>query len=161
MRNDDWTANGAATLEQPVRRPADALVVIAEAVGVQSFIAHHELEIAMIVVGATFGGLRDDTLGQTDIRCEVVGYNANFFKRVGIRKHSSLMPSGALDRDTIQRHIVAAELSTIDTHARHVSPVAISNAQIRAGKLLWRANDTGLQRRIVQGVAVDVGEILN
>ncbi len=99
MRDDDWTADGAAALEQAVGWPGNALVIVAEAIGVERFIANHEVGIAVELLGAALGGLLDDALGQSGVRCEVVGDHADFGERVRIGKHRGLMPCSALDRD--------------------------------------------------------------
>src|SRR5690348_13897864 len=130
MRDDHRTADGAATLEQAVLGPCDPLEVVAKAVGIESFIANQEICIAVYCVRAAFGRLLDDALGKADICCEVVGYHADFGERVRIGKHRSLTPCSALDRVSVQLHVVATDHSAVDAQTGHVSPVCISNTHI-------------------------------
>ena len=129
FRDDDGSADAATTLEQTIRRPGNVLVLVAEAVGIQIFIAQHKVKIAMELVRATPGGLRNQALSHTYVSGEVVRSDADFRQRIRIWEHRSLVPCSTLDRNAIQLNVVAAKLPAIDTHRGHVATVRIPNSQ--------------------------------
>ncbi len=115
----------------------------------------------MIPIAAALGGKLQDALSAAEFGGEVIGDHAHFLHAIGVRNNSGLVPGRPLHADAIHLNVVAEGRAAVDrdggegTAAIDADPEGVNGLGVVQ---LGAPDNTGLQRRVVEGIAGDIGD---